>query len=89
MLSSPTGPCTVRLVACVVRDSAVWCGEQVYELLNPSAWRAGQYLRNRPDEELIPQLAAHWAECGLLKSAEQTPFVVAAVAAAKKSLVRP
>mmetsp|Transcript_11387 Transcript_11387/g.34231 ORF Transcript_11387/g.34231 Transcript_11387/m.34231 type:complete len:576 (+) Transcript_11387:105-1832(+) len=50
------------------------------------SWMNGQYLRSRPDEELIPQLAGHWAQCGLLKSADQTPFVVAAVAAAKNSL---
>lgn len=49
---------------------------------------AGQYLRARPDEELVPLVAKQWAETGLLRSEEATPFVTAAVKAAKKSLVR-
>ena len=48
---------------------------------------AGQYLRTKPDEELIPQLAGQWAAAGLIKSDDATPFVTAAVQAAKKSLV--
>jgi hypothetical protein len=47
----------------------------------------GQYLRAKPDEELIPQLAGQWAAAGLIKSDDVTPFVTAAVQAAKKSLV--
>jgi hypothetical protein len=47
----------------------------------------GQYLRARPDEELVPQLASQWAAAGLVKSDDATPFVTAAVQAAKKSLV--
>ncbi len=47
----------------------------------------GQYLRTKPDEELIPQLAGQWAAAGLIKSDDATPFVTAAVQAAKKSLV--
>jgi hypothetical protein len=47
----------------------------------------GQYLRTKPDEELIPQLASQWAAAGLIKSDDATPFVTAAVQAAKKSLV--
>lgn len=46
----------------------------------------GQYLRTKPDEELVPKLASRWAAAGLLRSDEATPFVTAAVQAAKKSL---
>lgn len=48
---------------------------------------SGQYLRTKPDEELIPQLAGQWAAAGLIKSDDVTPFLTAAVQAAKKSLV--
>lgn len=50
------------------------------------SWMNGQYLRHMSDEELIPQLAEHWKERNLLKSADQTPFVVAAVHVVKSSL---
>lgn len=50
------------------------------------SWMNGQYLRALPDEELTPKVAEAWAAAGLLKSAEQTPFVQAAAQVAKGSL---
>ena len=52
---------------------------------------AGQYLRSLPDEELVPMVAAQWVNAGLLVGGdghETSPFVRAAVHAAKTSLVR-
>jgi hypothetical protein len=67
---------------------------------HPQSWRpvprhpsvrAGQYLRSLPDEELVPMVAAQWVGAGLLVGGdghEASPFVHAAVHAAKTSLVR-
>ena len=52
---------------------------------------AGQYLRALPDEEVVPMVAAQWVDAGLLVGGdghEASPFVRAAVHAAKTSLVR-
>ena len=59
-------------------------------MLMTSLNAAGQYLRALPDEEVVPMVAAQWVDAGLLvggEGHEASPFVRAAVHAAKTSLV--